>query len=377
MKRTRLIMRRSQRNAIGHDLRCARMRSLILGLVAIRWSVVSLFLTNLFFCAVVLVGVSSVVAAPRLDILNPVFEFDTIPQGEQLEHKYILRNVGDEELEIQRIIPACGCTVPELKESRIQPGAETVLSVQLDTRGMYGRKEKTVRLYTNDPQLPTALLTLRGEIEPEVLVEPYRLDFGDVIHSTDPEDGIEQGVTIRIRDGLRARIGELSTRSKWLEITEKSRVKNRIVEASVRLKSEVPIGEFRDRVVIRVTGAQQRTVNLPVYASIQKQIEVEPPVVAFGVLPATGSVQREVKISNRGKKPLKILSITSNHSDMSAFSEVVKAGREFRGIVRYIPSKRDTDIKTTVTIVLGNLMGEPVDEVVLSVTGVAALAKNE
>ncbi len=218
---------------------------------------------------------------------------------------------------------------------------------------------------------------MRGEIEPEVIVEPYRLDFGDVIHSTDPEDGIEQGVTIRIRDGLRARIGELSTRSKWLEITEKSRVKNRIVEASVRLKSEVPIGEFRDRVVIRVTGAQQRTVNLPVYASIQKQIEVEPPVLAFGVLPATGSVQREVKIFNRGKEPLKILSITSNHSDMSAFSEVIKAGREFRGIVRYVPSKRDADVKATVTIVLGDLTGEPVDEVVLSVTGVATQAKNE
>jgi hypothetical protein len=62
---------------------------------------------------------------------------------------------------------------------------------------------------------------------------------------------------------------------------------------------------------------------------------------------------------------------------MSAFSEVVKAGREFRGIVRYAPSKRNTDVKSTVTIILGNLMGEPVDEVVLSVTGVAAPAKNE
>jgi hypothetical protein len=318
-----------------------------------------------------------VVAAPRLDILNPIFEFDTIPQGKQLEHKYILRNIGDEELQIQRIVPACGCTVPELDENRIQPGAETVLSVQLDTRGMYGRKEKTVRLYTNDPQLPTALLTLRGEIEPEVLVEPYRIDFGNVIHSSDPEDGVEQRVTVRIRDGLRASIGELSTRSKWLEIREVSRVKNKVVEASVRLKSEVPIGEFRDRVVIRVTGAQQRTVNLPVYASIQKQIEVVPPVLAFGVLPASSSVQREVKIFNRGKKPLKILSITSNHSDMSAFSEVVKAGREFRGIVRFTPSKSETNVKATVTIVLGDLTGEPVDEVVLSVTGVATPAKNE
>ncbi len=116
------------------------MRRLLLGLVVFRWSVVSLVLINLFFCAVILVDASSVVAAPRLDILNPVFEFDTIPQGKQLEHKYILRNVGDEELEIQRIVPACGCTVPELSESRIEPGAETVLSVQLYTRVMFGRK---------------------------------------------------------------------------------------------------------------------------------------------------------------------------------------------------------------------------------------------
>lgn len=370
------MTRHSQPHAIGGTPGRAFLPSLCKGASMLRRSV-SLLLFAICFSVTPFVGAPLVVAAPRLDILNPVFDFDTIPQGKQLEHKYILRNIGDEELEIQRIVPACGCTVPELDESLIQPGAETVLTVQLDTRGMYGRKEKTVRLYTNDPQLPTALLTLRGEIEPEVLVEPYRVDFGTVIHSNDPEDGAEQGVTIRIRDGLRARIGELSTRSKWLEITEVSRVKNRVVEASVRLKSEVPIGEFRDRVVIRVTGAQQRTVNLPIYASIKKQIEVEPPVLAFGVLPTTGSMQREVKIFNRGKKPLKILSITSNHPDLSAFSEVVKAGREFRGIVRYVPSKRDADVKTTVTIVLGNLAGEPVDEVVLSVTGVAAPVKNE
>ena len=333
-------------------------------------------LRALFFLTLCIsINRSPALAAPSLDILNPVFDFDSIPQGKILEHQYILRNSGDEELEIQRIVPACGCTVPELKNKVIAPGEETVLSVQFNTYGMYGRKEKTVRLYTNDPERPAALLTLKGEIEPEVLVEPYRIDFGKVTHSPDTTAGVVRRVNIQIRDGLRARIGELSTRSKWIEIKEIERVKHKRVIAEIRLKAGAPIGEFRDRVVIRVSGAQQRTVNLPIYASVRKQIELEPPVVALGMLTPGSMVEREVRIFNNGQVPLQILSLTSKNSDINTTSEEVKLGKEFRLTVRYSSTSRVSEIKDTVTVIMGDASGKPVEEVVISVTGLATPQK--
>ncbi len=44
-------------------------------------------------------------ATPRAEVVNPVYTFDTVPEGTRVSHEFILRNTGDDLLTIIDVIP--------------------------------------------------------------------------------------------------------------------------------------------------------------------------------------------------------------------------------------------------------------------------------
>ena len=48
---------------------------------------------------------------PKLDALNPVFDFGTALEGEMVRHVFRIRNVGKGNLVIRGVKSSCGCTV--------------------------------------------------------------------------------------------------------------------------------------------------------------------------------------------------------------------------------------------------------------------------
>ncbi|MCF6247260.1 MAG: DUF1573 domain-containing protein [Desulfobacula sp.] len=60
-----------------------------------------IFAALLIFCIMTGWGV----AKPIATIDNPVFTFDTIPEGFHLDHEFIIKNTGDTELNIENVLP--------------------------------------------------------------------------------------------------------------------------------------------------------------------------------------------------------------------------------------------------------------------------------
>ena len=44
-------------------------------------------------------------AAPKAVPVNPVFEFSSLPEGEHIDHEFIVRNEGDTPLNITSVLP--------------------------------------------------------------------------------------------------------------------------------------------------------------------------------------------------------------------------------------------------------------------------------
>ena len=83
---------------------------------------------------------------PKLDVQPKFFEFGKAEEGTIVEAKFHLTNVGDAPLDIQRVVPACGCTVAAFEKKSFAPGESYDLTVKFDTRGFFGPKIKSLRL---------------------------------------------------------------------------------------------------------------------------------------------------------------------------------------------------------------------------------------
>jgi len=110
--------------------------------------------------------------APRIHVDESTHDFGSIVEGFAVSHVFVIQNVGDQVLRIERVYAACGCTTTALPTDRLAPGESVELGVLLDTSGFTGWISKTVEIYANDPdyadspesERPPFTLRVGGEV---------------------------------------------------------------------------------------------------------------------------------------------------------------------------------------------------------------------
>src|ERR1700722_373152 len=63
------------------------------------------------------------------------FHFDTINQGDRVEHTFRMKNVGQKNLIIARAFGSCGCTVPQYPKEPVKPGDTAIIHVTFNSLG--------------------------------------------------------------------------------------------------------------------------------------------------------------------------------------------------------------------------------------------------
>jgi len=92
------------------------------------------------------------------------FEFDTINQGDKVEHNFKIKNAGDKNLIIARAFGSCGCTVPDYPKDPIKPGEEATIHVTFNSAGKSNEQNKTVTMVCNTPKR-NEMLYLHGFVK--------------------------------------------------------------------------------------------------------------------------------------------------------------------------------------------------------------------
>jgi len=125
-------------------------------------------------------------AAPSLYVEETTYDFGKVLEGFVVTHTYVLENVGDEVLEIERVAVSCGCTTTALATDRLAPGESVDLEVILDTSGFGGHSvSKSVYVYSNDPAYadsyssdrPRFVLRIVGAV---LQAQPYHTTISDM-----------------------------------------------------------------------------------------------------------------------------------------------------------------------------------------------------
>lgn len=95
---------------------------------------------------------------------STIFYFDTIQQGDKVEHTFRIKNVGDKDLVIVRAFGSCGCTVPEYPKEPVKPGTVVPIKVTFNSAGKEADQTKTVTIVCNTA-VRNEMLYLKGFVQ--------------------------------------------------------------------------------------------------------------------------------------------------------------------------------------------------------------------
>lgn len=107
--------------------------------------------------------VQSMQDTTTVQLIDSVFNFGKITEGERVTFNFRFKNSGKKPLVISNTSASCGCTVPEKPEKPILPGEEGHIKVVFNSTGKVGHNQKNITVTANTtPAFP--LLQLTGDV---------------------------------------------------------------------------------------------------------------------------------------------------------------------------------------------------------------------
>ncbi|MES2620810.1 MAG: DUF1573 domain-containing protein [Bacteroidota bacterium] len=89
------------------------------------------------------------------------YYFDTINEGDKVEHSFRIVNTGDKNLLIARAFGSCGCTVPQYPKDPVKPGDTATIQVTFNSAGKTNDQMKSVTVVCNTA-VRNEMLYLKG-----------------------------------------------------------------------------------------------------------------------------------------------------------------------------------------------------------------------
>ena len=106
---------------------------------------------------------------PKIAFDSKSFNFDTIKQGQVIEHIFTFKNTGKSDLIIRKTRSSCGCTAVSMSSVPVKPGQTGSIKATFNSSHKRGRQIKTITIVTNCPenQYNKVMLRITGYVIPK------------------------------------------------------------------------------------------------------------------------------------------------------------------------------------------------------------------
>ncbi len=113
---------------------------------------------------------------PKISFDKESLSYGRVVYGDTVTEAFIVKNVGNKPLVIDKLEASCGCTKAVKGSSEVPPGGQTTITASFDTNGFRsGMKQKSVFVNSNDPERPVVKLTLTADVVRDINVDPLNL----------------------------------------------------------------------------------------------------------------------------------------------------------------------------------------------------------
>lgn len=198
------------------------------------------------------------------------WDFGYIPQNAVVSHFFLIKNTGDDTLQIIKVRPGCACTYAPLKKDILAPKDSTSLEVIFSSRNYQGSKTLIVAIFSSDTS-NVSDINFTANIEnkfPLFQVEPSQVKF--------------DSLKVEINDSKKVTIMNKSTSILNLVVTEKPKdfIDFQISKNSLNPKEKAEIllqvnrkatpGPFQTNLTIDFSGqgSEKTRYTLPISGTI-------------------------------------------------------------------------------------------------------------
>ncbi len=235
-------------------------------------------------------------------------DFGTVARGANVEHRFTVENIYEEDAHIAAVRTSCGCTVPTVTKQNLKTWEKSEIIAKIDTRGYYGRKDATVTVVFDRPFPAEVQLKIHTFIRSDVVVQPGSVQFGTLAQGV----GGERKVTISYAGRADWEILEVESPSPHLEakvvkapITTPGRVTYQMV---VTLKKDTPVGHIWEHLVLVTNDQRAKAARVPiaVEARVASTVSVRPSPLT-GVVDVGETMTKQLFV--QGQAPFKITAV--------------------------------------------------------------------
>jgi len=232
-----------------------------------------------------------------------------------LTHPFRVINTTQGVVSINNVRVSCGCTTATAQKTVLNPGEETTILAQMDTRRFSNVKTVTIFVQFDKPAWEEVRLWVQANSRDDVIVAPDTLALGLIKRGTSPTST----VTVSFIGNPQSQITDVMSDSNYVQTSVKEvlRQDNEVrYELTAKLRDDVPVGKWYTDVWVKTNNPLMPKVRVPLTVEIQSALSVSPPSVVLGQ--AKVGQQTERKIVLRGVKPFKINGVVGSDDQMTA-----------------------------------------------------------
>lgn len=260
--------------------------------------------------------------APKIVCDQPDYDFGQAEPGSNVTHQYIIKNAGDLSLELKRVQPSCGCTIVKTSQQYIKPGETSTIDASLNLTGRSGHQDKHIIIESNDPQTPTMILNLHGDVKQDIMISPDRLTPGQIRNDKPVEMDVMFSNTSAA--DVHVKKAQSTTTNLTIEVSELEAGKRYRIH--VKTVAPLPPGPV-DGIIQIITDYPGRPVfEVPFSATVMGPIVVVPPQILLSSA-LTNAMVRYIVISPGTAQSFKVLSVETPDPSITAEQMVIGADR--------------------------------------------------
>ena len=322
------------------------------------------------------------------------YNFGTIAEADgYASHVFTIKNDGDAPLVITKITASCGCTQPEWSKAPIAPGKTSEVKVTYDPKGRPGPFYKTVSIASNGKK-GNFNLAIKGNVTPKssqpVFTYPYSI--GDLkLHtktilfsSIREEEALGEKIDVKNegKEPITIRLGKVPS---YLDVQVSPETidpeKTGTISILMNAKEVKNKGRVTHKLPVTIRNSDKKETSGEIlisanvidnFSKLSASEKAQAPVaeisgtlIEFGkledkksIVPLVGGkVSQTFEITNTGKSPLMIYSVTCDDDkiDISGGKKELKPG----AVASFKVSIRPKDIKTKLEALINVVCDDP------------------
>lgn len=111
---------------------------------------------------------------------DSTFDFGMMAPGTEGEHTFIVKSVGEDDVQLRLGATTCKCTLGDLENETLKPGEQTEVKLSWSVKQGESDFAQSAQLITNDPARVVIDLQIVGKVVNDVDIFPETWTFGDV-----------------------------------------------------------------------------------------------------------------------------------------------------------------------------------------------------